>query len=263
MREKLGDNTSVPVGLMYDPPRKEDFPPRTKTWRDGLRNVLAAVESSRCPRNPLILFMNEEYVCTYDMYPKARYHVLLMPRRKSDGTVRGLGTVDALNDLESSHLSELKEFHELGANIARRLVEFHENSPNHSAISFMLGYHALPSLEPLHLHIISSDLDSPCITKRDHIVSFISPLFFVEPLSVERHLASAFADSVVLSVRTERARDVRDSTPMTCLRCGRNAASVPDWKRHNVNCHIEPLHKSPAGLLNSLLGWKRLATPDH
>ena len=118
-----------------------------------------------------------------------------------------------------------------------------------------LGYHAIPSFEPLHLSIISSDMDSPCITKREHIVSFI-PLFFVEPELLERHLESAFADSMMLSVRKERAQSVRESTPMACTRCGRGAVTVPDWKRHNHICNITPTNKGTRRL-NSLLGWSR------
>ena len=130
-------------------------------------------------------------------YPKAKYHLLLMCRKD----IGRLSRIQTLNDLEPSNLPEIREFHTLARNIASAL-----SSNNDPSITMKLGYHALPSFEPLHLHIISSDLDSTCITKRKHIVSFISPFFFVDPESVECHLESAFVDPLALSVRKERGK---------------------------------------------------------
>ncbi len=82
------------------------------------------------------------------------------------------------------HLNELREFHALGRAIASRLVDRPRvdddadgttsaaaNGGPPPATTMKLGYHALPSFEPLHLHIISSDFDSTCVTKRKHITS--------------------------------------------------------------------------------------------
>lgn len=167
---------------------------------------------------------------------------------------------NTLNDLEPIHLHEIREMHMLAGNIATELKKYHyENgeTSNNNQLTIKLGYHAIPSFEPLHLHIISSDLESPCVTKRDHIISFTSPLFFVSPASLERHLESAFANSLVLNIRKERAKSVKDDSPMTCPRCGRVAGSVPDWKMHNHSCYITAPKMENNILLNSLLGWKR------
>lgn len=61
------DFSQVPHRLHYNPPRKEDFPPRSSNWRDGLKNVLSAVESNQIMDNPIVLLENDKYVCTYDM----------------------------------------------------------------------------------------------------------------------------------------------------------------------------------------------------
>ena len=212
-------------------------------------------------------------------YPKAKYHLLLM-RRKCNEHLGDMSRVRNLDYLEPSHLDELREFHALGRAIASRLVDRPRvddddadgttsaaaNGGPPPPTTMKLGYHALPSFEPLHLHIISSDLDSTCVTKRNHVTSFVSPLFFVSPTAVERHLESAFANDVAVSVRRERARNVLDGSPMTCVRgCGLVAGSVPDWKRHNRLCDIPPMTEEKKGesgrraLLNSLLGWRRKA----
>ena len=170
--------------------------------------------------------------------------------------------VDTLNDLEPKHLQYIQEFHTLAKNIATSILLSANES---SSTSFKFGYHVLPSFEPLHLHIISSDLQSSCITNRKHVVSFTSPLFFVDSTALEKHLESAFADKLVLSVRQERAASVRDSTPIFCPRCKRVASSVPDWKTHNEQCNIiGPMEEDESKCaLNSLLGWRRKVCTDE
>jgi len=55
--------------LVYKMPDKKDFPTKTTNWKDGLNNILAAVEKSdeEGKSNPIVLFKNDRYVCTYDM----------------------------------------------------------------------------------------------------------------------------------------------------------------------------------------------------
>jgi len=50
-----------------------------------------------------------------------------------------------------------------------------------------LGYHAVPSLEPLHLHVVSQDFNSPCLKHKKHWNSFSGP-FFLDAAAVERAL---------------------------------------------------------------------------
>jgi len=244
--------TKVPSNrLVYTQPSKSSYPKRSSNWRNGLYDILDLVEESnqQGEDNPITLFQNEKYVCIYDMYPKAKYHMLLM-RRKNIEHIGQMNNIHTLNDLHPLHLDEMKEFHTLARNIATNLESYDQTT-------MKLGYHAVPSFEPLHLHLISTDLNSKCITKKKHVISFTSPLFFVDPISVEMHLESAFADSCLLSVRKERATCVLDETPMACTRCKRQAVSVPDWKRHNEVCDVIPMEKETDQKLNSLLGWKR------
>ena len=275
------NSVAVPP-LVYNPPQKEDFP-QSASFRTALVDILANVESStsQSENNPIVLFKSDKYVCIYDKYPKAKYHVLLMcrQRRNHDGSI--LNKVQTLNDLTPLHLADLREFHELGRNISSRLMQLDKSTNNPANTSMMLGYHAIPSLLPLHLHIISSDFDSPCITTRKHIVSFHSQLFFVTPESLECHIESAFAESAThkssskesflhVSIRNQRARDALSSTPMECMRCGRMARTVPDWKRHNQSCrynnspHIDDSEAvKRCGKLNSLLGWARKVVEEE
>ena len=164
--------------------------------------------------------------------------------------------VKSLNDLTVDHLDELREFHNFAKSIVAAI------NGDAGSDSFKIGYHSIPSLHPLHLHIISSDLDSPCITTRKHIISFSSD-FFVSSDELENHLESAFVDSISVAVRAQRAQDVLDSTPLQCQYCCRVAVTVPDFKRHNQTCpkatspdKSERAHNDNGEVhFNSLLGW--------
>jgi len=261
MSENRIDNAStrVPSDLVYNHPRKEDFPSsRSNSWRNALDDVLSTVELGT--NDPIVFFKNEKYVCTYDKYPKAKYHLLLI-RRLHDRKDGDLSYVRTLNDLDpDNHLEELREIHSLGKNIASHLQDFHASSNKESSVTIKLGYHALPSLEPLHLHIISSDMDSPCLRTRKHVISFTTPLFFVSPDSLERHLESAFVNPIRVGVREERAKSILDTAPMLCTKCKIQSTTVPDWKRHNEACTAAP-STGTTGKLNSLLGWRSSRLP--
>ena len=68
--EGMSEFSQVPADrLVYIQPRKADYPQRTSNWRDGLNNILSAVEESEREKtdNPIVLFSNAKYVCVYDM----------------------------------------------------------------------------------------------------------------------------------------------------------------------------------------------------
>ena len=68
--EGMSEFSQVPADrLVYNRPSKDDYPSRTSNWRDGLNNILSAVEESEQEKtyNPIVLFRNAKYVCVYDM----------------------------------------------------------------------------------------------------------------------------------------------------------------------------------------------------
>ena len=156
----------------------------------------------------------------------------------------------SINELNPRHLNALKEFHAFARDIAHDLQKSSTSKP-----AFKLGYHAIPSLTPLHLHIISTDLESNCIKTKRHINSFTSS-FFITAESLENHLESAFVSlpnkALFVDIRRANAESSLEA-PMKCTKCKRFAAGVPDWKWHNQICNGE--NKSKDNKLNFLLGW--------
>ena len=260
------DNTTLAVPpLLYNQPNANDYPSQhsSSSWQDALSNILSFVEeassSSSSNKNndpPIVLFKNKKYVCLYDKYPKAEYHCLLLPR---NGILR---TVSSINELTPHHhLPSIQEFHAVANSIVHELqktILLKNNDKDKTITLFKLGYHAIPSLTPLHLHIISTDFDSTCIKTKRHVNSFTSP-FFIDAETLEEHLESAFFvsslsnTSLFVDVRRNRAENLVNGK-MKCVKCQRVAVNVPDWKRHNQVC-TSVVTKDGKKRFNVLLGW--------
>ena len=97
------------------------------------------------------------------------------------------------------------------------------------APALLTGFHALPSLEPLHLHIISPDL---CRVKsRRHYNSFADPKLFLALPAVCEMLRGLHGDAALGSVLAPRVvleQMAENVAPAGCHLCGRgDAEGVP------------------------------------
>ncbi|KAL8593916.1 hypothetical protein ACOMHN_032337 [Nucella lapillus] len=124
--------------------------PRNKYWSKGL---LASMDDPE-----LRVAADDKVVIIKDKYPKARFHFLVMPRTK----------ITSLKDLDRSHLDLLHHIHQKGLEIADRA---------NKELKFRFGYHVVPSMSHLHMHVISQDLDSPCLKTKKHWNSFTTSYF--------------------------------------------------------------------------------------
>ena len=70
------------------------------------------------------------------------------------------------------HLPALQALHNIAVAIGEAL-SLQASSP----VSFRVGYHAVPSLRPMHIHIISEDFSSDCLKNKKHYQSFCFPFF--------------------------------------------------------------------------------------
>jgi aprataxin len=117
-------------------------------------------------------WFDEHVVVIKDLYPKvftvneARYHFLAMPRERK----------------------ELLDLKRKDSQMLDRLVEASDNIRNkYPKVEFRIGFHAVPSMSQLHLHIISQDFDSRCLKTKQHYLSFTTP-FFVHPEEIIKNI---------------------------------------------------------------------------
>lgn len=193
------------------------------------RNALEvyAVEPSKHPS--VVVTYNDQWALIKDRYPKATVHLLLLPR---DTDIGKLHPYDALNSpgiLESAK-PEVEKAIDIAASELRRLHGSHSDSekPRMEALKsedppdelppgrdwrkeVMAGIHTHPSMNHMHIHILSVDRYSPCLKHKKHYLSFTTD-FFVP--------VDSFPLSTAESIRRSKLR--WPDLDMVCWRCGQN-----------------------------------------
>ncbi|EOD28520.1 aprataxin [Emiliania huxleyi CCMP1516] len=92
---------------------------------------------------------------------------------------------------------------------------------------FLCGFHAAPSLRQLHLHLLSSDLDSDALKNKKHFNSFATSFLF-HPASVAAQIESS---GKVLS-RGHAAEEAALKQDMRCPVTGAPLKNMPAVKAH-------------------------------
>ena len=110
---------------------------------------------------------DEDMVIIRDKFPKARHHYLVLSRRDIQG----------LTDITGNDVPLLESMLARGKQLVEKIKEKERKA------QFRLGYHALPSMRRLHMHVISQDFDSPCLKHKKHWNSFASA-FFMDAVDV-------------------------------------------------------------------------------
>lgn len=132
---------------------------------NGLGEYLISPESY--PQSRVITY-DEKFVSIHDKYPKSSVHTLLLPR---DPTRNLLHPFEALED--PLFLAEVQGYaNVLKAFVAGELERLYDGSGQASERDWMkevkVGVHSHPSMNHLHIHVISTDNISPCMKTRKH-----------------------------------------------------------------------------------------------
>ncbi|KAI9889829.1 MAG: aprataxin-like protein [Vezdaea aestivalis] len=160
--------------------------------KDGLGVYIDAPESFSPSR---VIYYTPDFVAIHDMYPKSAIHLLLLPR---DPTKLFLHPFDAFEDpeflssvkVEVSKLKKLaagelrRRFGKMSAKEGARLVAMDaEDLPDELPVGrnweedVINGIHAHPSMNHLHIHILSQERCSETMKHRKHYNSFATPFF--------------------------------------------------------------------------------------
>lgn len=219
--------------------------PKPKQQKPVATNLSGISKSNKYsdPRNALLTYIldpasfpaqiithNENTVLIRDAFPKATLHLLLLPR---DASKRDLHPHDALDDpvfLEMIR-GEVAESLKLAVSELSRLIgPFSESNKTRIAAmesddppdtlppgrdfakELRVGVHAHPSMNHLHIHIISRDMHSDRLKHRKHYNSFNTDFFIPledYPLAKDDHRRS-------VSYQNGNLRE-----DFKCWRCGK------------------------------------------
>ena len=178
---------------------------RTSHWSQGLLSSMTDPE--------YLLHSTSDFVIIRDKYPKSNHHFLVIPKKP----------INKIDDLvkEDENLLEDMETE------ARRFVSKYSES------EFLFGYHSLPSMSQLHLHVISTDFVSDCLKHKKHWNSFNTE-FFLSSQSVINQLRE---EGRVRPPTSGQAKELL-SLALKCNQCGYLPKNIPDLKRH-LKDHFE------------------------
>jgi aprataxin len=203
--------------------------------RDGLAAYTIDPESFPPSR---VVYYNEKFVVINDLYPKASVHLLILPRDPIKNVQRPQTAFDDPQFLAECREEE-KKVRDIVASELRRRFGKHSASdqPRIQALEaddppealpagrdwtqgVMSGIHANPSMSHLHIHVLSKDMVSGPMKKRNHYLSFTTDFL----VGLE-HFPLAEDD-----YRRAYARFPED---MLCWRCGQNFGNkITKLKEH-------------------------------
>lgn len=162
--------------------------------RDGLGVYLERPETFS---SSVVIYFNDDFVAINDLYPKSSLHLLLLPRDPSKFFLHPFDAFEDPHFLQKVR-TEVKKLRTLAAGELRRRYgkyssqetarrEAMEQDPPADDLppgrdwekELMVGIHAVPSMNHLHIHVLSVDRYSDRLKHRKHYNSFATP-FFVE-----------------------------------------------------------------------------------
>ncbi|KAE8146344.1 HIT-like domain-containing protein [Aspergillus avenaceus] len=160
--------------------------------RDGLGAYIANPEAYPAS---VVVYYNNDFVAIHDLFPKSTLHLLLLPR---DATKTRLHPFDALEDpvFLNKVKAETKKLRTLAAGeLRRRYGKYSEQDKERQRAlnadpppdklppgrdweqDIKCGIHACPSMNHLHIHVISVDRYSDRLKHKKHYNSFSTPFF--------------------------------------------------------------------------------------
>ena len=102
------------------------------------------------------------------------------------------------------------------------------------------GFHSIPSMQRLHLHVISQDFDAVPLKTKKHWNSFTTP-FFLSP----EHVRAEIVARGEVRVDDARAKAMLKQ-PLRCEACDLTLANIPGLKSHLRAKHL-PVPKAVPG----------------
>lgn len=195
--------------------------------RDGLGAYVQHPESFPPSR---VIYHTDDFVAINDLYPKSSVHTLLLPRDRSKNLLHAF---DAFEDTEflASVQAEVKKLRQMVATeLRRKYGRFSDQEKAREEAmgaypppdelpsgrdwekDVISGIHSRPSMNHLHIHVLSVDRFSECMKHRKHYNSFATPfLVAVEDFPLAKD-----------DVRRHPGREGYLNSDLKCWRCGEN-----------------------------------------
>ncbi|KAH8672811.1 HIT-like domain-containing protein [Tricladium varicosporioides] len=213
--------------------------------RDGLGAYIHHPESYPASR---VIYHNPSFVAIHDLYPKSSVHTLLLPRSEKHNLQHPFDAFEDVDFLAECKVEAAKLKAIVGKELQRRYGQFSAQDSERNKIlngdieppssgvlptgrdwekEVMVGIHARPSMNHLHIHVLSKDRVSDCMRHWKHYNSFQTE--FLVPL-----------EDFPLAEEDKRRHPGREGyldRAFLCWRCGKEYANK--FKRLKEHLEIE------------------------
>ncbi|KER24113.1 hypothetical protein T265_08155 [Opisthorchis viverrini] len=163
------------------------------------------MEAMKDPK--VVVKQSDLWVIIRDRYPKATHHFLILPKKP----------IRRLTDVGTTDLSLLQSMHRAAESLALEHIEY----------EFQIGYHAVPSMLQLHLHVISTDFCSPCLKTKKHWNSFTTN-FFIPSQDFMKMVEDNRQHELLDRVKYEKLL----KQDLKCHKCHVGFKTIPALKAH-------------------------------
>ncbi|CDU22731.1 uncharacterized protein SPSC_01361 [Sporisorium scitamineum] len=263
-------------------------------WNQALVRIASAKDPNALPSDDKVLCYDEHTITIYDKFAKAKYHFLVLPRipfkaSKSGSSSKPQQSVPSLsasngklnfgstsnNTVPASHMKSISTM--LASPYASEVLEAmrkaSDNVVQHIRTDMQEHYgatwdierafHAVPSMEHLHLHVVSMDLVSDRVKHKKHLLSFHPTVGFALRLDQVEEWVQQGKKPLP---RSEQAYEQLLKGPLMSHHTGQVFRFFPELKAHLEaywRASILGDHESTAGEGAASAGVKRMASGIH
>lgn len=159
---------------------------------------------------------DELCVLIADCFPKGKHHFLVIARDPS---------LEQPLSLSSQHCELVEHM--------KSFAEARIKPLQNDGVDFRLGFHSVPSMRQLHLHVVSTDLSGTGMKQKKHWNSFTTDFF----VGVDEVIATLRHGGQVLIDRADCEELLK--LPLNCNKCRTQFGTMPKLKSHIVQCNTD------------------------
>lgn len=121
------------------------------------------------------VYKDKDFVVISDGFPKSTIHYLILPTDKSKNLTKS--PIKLLNQDPDFYKKCTEIVSKVESIVANELSKKWNCNVNTAKQYIKSGMHAIPSMAHMHIHVLSTDLDSARLKRAEHYTSFTTKFF--------------------------------------------------------------------------------------
>ncbi|KAH8833805.1 HIT-like protein [Flagelloscypha sp. PMI_526] len=192
----------------------------------------AQTDPSKLPSSVLFSH-NASNIVIFDAFPKAHFHFLVLPRLDFGADAKDLSSLRNLLKGDKEHAKKVIEALRDSGNEVCEEIEKEMQRLYGWIWPIRKGFHAVPSMDHIHLHIISDDYVSDKLKHKKHYNSFHPKLgFFLDVNDVLGWFDAHSTYYQKMATLEPKTYEPLLKSDLVCWRCDETQKNMPTLKVH-------------------------------